>query len=185
MSERIHSKHEHNETVHYPENLSDVHKSKHEREHSKEEKEHGTTEHLEAIRSKLEKHVPQRHEALHTEKNHSPQHPVLANKQLKDMAYSRSITRARKKLSAPSRAFSKVIHLSVIESSSEFIGKTAARPVSMLTGAIFAFLGTSTLLWVTKYYGYEYNYLAVILLFIGGAIAGVTVEAMWRLIRKK
>jgi hypothetical protein len=54
----------------------------------------------------------------------------------------------------------------------------------MLAGAFIAFVGTSILLWVTRYYGYTYNYLLVILLFIGGAIVGVAGEGLWRLLRK-
>jgi hypothetical protein len=186
-NEQYHGGHEHKETLSSQEAHSESLHNKRERELTKAEKEHGSTEQIEAIRLKVEKQAPlQTQEQSHKE-NEQPKHhhPVLVNKQLKDMAFSRSMTRTRKKLSAPSRAFSKVVHAPIIDKSSELVGKTVARPSSMLAGAFLAFVGTSILLWVTRYYGYTYNYLLVILLFVGGAIAGIAGEGLWRIIRKR
>lgn len=186
MSEQYHASNEHKVAHETQEVHSDALQQKHERELTHSEKEHGSNEHLEAIRNKVEQQAPAEHQQhLHAEKDHTNNHPVLVNKQLKDMAFSRSMTRVRKKLSVPSRAFSKVIHISAVDKSSEFIGKTVARPSSMLTGAFIAFIGTSALLWITRRYGYEYNYLLVVLLFVGGAILGVVGEALWRITHKK
>ena len=186
MSEQFKDNHEYKESTETShEASSDVLKQKHERELTHVEKQHGSNEHLEAIRNKVERQAPNEHQQhLHAEKDHANNHPVLVNKQLKDMAFSRSMTRVRKKLPAPSRAFSKVIHNSAVDKSSEFIGKTIARPTSMLTGAFVAFVGTSALLWITRHYGYEYNYLLVILLFVGGAILGASIEGLWRMTHK-
>lgn len=112
------------------------------------------------------------------------QHPVLINKQLKDMAYSRTMLRVQKHLSLPSRYFSKAIHSKVLDKPSELVGKTVARPSSMLGGALFAAIGTSLLLWTTKRYGYEYNYLAVILLFGIGMVLGLIIELAWKSLKK-
>ena len=185
MSEQFHGGHEHKETHESHEPQLDAIHQKHERELTLDEEKHGSNEHLEAIRNKLEQQTPAEHQQhLHAEKDHANNHPVLVNKQLKDMAFSRSMTRVRKKLSVPSRTFSKVIHAPVVDKSSEFIGKTIARPTSMLTGAFVAFVGTSALLWITRHYGYEYNYLLVILLFVGGAILGASIEGLWRMTHK-
>lgn len=185
MSEQYHGKNEHKEALASHEVNSEALRSKHEREPTKAEKEHGSEQQLEAIRKTVEKQAPFAHELPQKENEHTNQHPAVVNKHIKDMAFSRSMTRTRKKLSPPSRAFSKIIHTSVVDKSSEFVGKTVARPSSMLAGAFVAFVGTSALLWVTRYYGYTYNYLLVILLFVGGAIAGVAGEGLWRLLRKK
>jgi hypothetical protein len=185
MSEQYKSSHEHKETIHSHEVNTEALQKKHEKELSTAEKEHGSKEHIEAIRNKVEQQAPIKQEQNHSEKEQPKHHPVLVNKQLKDMAFSRTMTRTRKKLSAPSRTFSKIVHVSAIEKSSEFVGKTIARPSSMLAGAFIAFVGTSALLWATKYYGYKYNYLLVILLFIGGAIAGIAIETLWRIRTKK
>ena len=54
----------------------------------------------------------------------------------------------------------------------------------MLGGAFFAAIGSSLLLWTTKRYGYEYNYLAVVLLFATGMVLGLTIELIWKSVRK-
>ena len=187
MSEQHHgSGHEHKEVQNSHEVKSDAVQQKHERELTHAETQHGNKEQLEAIRSVIDKQAPVENEAVHHgETAHSNHHPVLINKHIKEMSFSRSMTRARKKLSVPSRAFSKVIHVDAIDKSSEFIGKTVARPSSMLSGAFIAFIGTSALLWATRYYGYEYNYLLFILLFVGGAIIGVAGEGLWRMTHKQ
>jgi hypothetical protein len=150
----------------------------HEKELTTAEKKHGDATQVEQIRSSVEKHAGLSNEKSAVERSHSPsQHPVLVNKQLKDTAYHRSLTRVQKRLSAPSRIFSKAVHSKALDRPSEVIGKTIARPSGMLGGAIVALIGTSVLLWVTRRYGYEYNYLAVILLFVGGMIIGLSAEA--------
>jgi hypothetical protein len=160
------------------------HRTRHEAEIPQHAHEHGNEEQLEAQRLVVEQHAKSAHEHAHSKQENTPHHPVLINKQLKETAFSRSMIRTRKKLSAPSRALSKVIHTPVIEQTSETLSKTVARPSSMLGGAFFALLGTSILLWVTRRYGYEYNYLAVILLFGGGLVIGLSIEGLWRLLSK-
>jgi hypothetical protein len=188
MSEQYHgNNHEHKEVHNNShEAHSEALRQKHEHEQTKSETEHNSEENLDAIRRQIEKQSHQTHEAHYTKTEHSNNHhPVIVNKQLKDMSFSRTMVRTRKRLSAPSRAFSKVIHAPVIDKSSEFVGKTVARPSGMLAGAFLAFIGTSILLWVTRYYGYSYNYLLVILLFAGGMVLGLAGEGVFRIVRKK
>lgn len=158
----------------------------HERELTNAEKQHGNKEQLNKIQEAVEKHaISGKEHSAGEHQNTKSQHPVIVNKQLKDMAFSRAMTRTRKKLSPVSRGFSKIVHNSVVDQTSEFVGKTIARPQGMMWGALFAFLGSSALLWLTKHYGYEYNYLAVVLLFVIGAVAGTALEALIRLFRKQ
>lgn len=186
MSEHNQPHHEHQgESLPKPDHSVEHQNGHTERELSHVEKQHGTNEHIGNIQKSVEQQAVNSSELGHTHQEQTKQHPVLINKQLKDLAFTRSMTRARKKLSAPSKVFSKVVHSSVIDSSSEFIGKTVARPSSMLGGAFVAFLGTSILLWATKHYGYEYNYLLVIILFVAGAIVGVAGESLINLRHKK
>ena len=89
-------------------------------------------------------------------------------------------------MGAPSKALSKVIHQPVIERVSEVAGATVARPSGILGGGLFAVLGSAILLYVTKHYGYHYNYLIFGMLFVGGFAAGMIVELVLRtVIRKK
>lgn len=186
MSEKFVPKSEHGEIHKSHEVHSDALKNAHEKELTKAEKEHGSNDELEKIREKIEHQAPLKQERSQTEKEHpAHSHPVIINKQLKDMAFSRSMTRTRKKLSRSSRAFSKVIHNSTIDRSSEFVGKTVARPSGMLTGAFLSFVGTSALLWITRHYGYTYNYLVVIILFVGGMLLGLGLEGLYKTLRKK
>jgi len=148
--------------------------------------EHGTDKHIESHRSEVEKQQAilgsnlDHLKAEHEEPKNT--HPLIASLQLKTAAWSRQMTRTRKRLN--DSAFSKVIHNPVVDKPSELIGKTIARPQGMLWGSIIAFIGTSALLWTTNHYGYEFNYLLVVLLFIGGSLIGTAVEGLTYLTRK-
>ncbi len=185
MSERL-SHHENTgEHLKPIENSKEHQKNHHERELTDAEKQHGSKEHLAQLHKAAEKHAVSGKERSAGEHQQPKRHPVLVNSQLKNMAFSRTMTRTRKRLSPVSRTFSKVIHSSVVDKPSEFIGKTVARPQGMLWGAFFAFLGTSGLLWITKHYGYEYNYLLAILLFVIGAVVGTTIEGLVYLFKSR
>ncbi len=165
------------------------HESLHERQEKEaikhEKSKEAQDETVEKIRSSVETKAKSSQEYSQTKEKAKQHHPVLVNKQLKDMAYSRAMVRTRKHLSAPSRAFSKVVHSKVMDKPSEAIGKTVARPSGMVGGALLAFVGTSILLWVTKRYGYEYNYLAVMLLFGIGMVVGLGLEGLFKILKKR
>jgi hypothetical protein len=176
--ERVeHHKPNHEHLEHQPKN--------HEKELTHAEKSHGKKEHVEHLTKKVEQQAISREKIAHTEKEQPKQHPVIANKQLKDMAFIRAMTRVRKKLPAPSRAFSKIAHNSAVDRISETTGKTIARPSGLIAGSFIAFVGTSALLWITRYYGYEYNYLVALLLFAGGMMLGLLGEGLYKLIKNR
>ena len=149
---------------------------------------HEHAESISEIRDRIEKASKSKHEQAdrqkESEKKESEQ-PELASKELKDLAYRRTLRRVQNKLPAPARAFSKVIHTPAVDVASEFAGKTIARPSGVLAGGIFAFLGSSVFLWTTKHYGYEYNYLLFALLFAGGFVFGLLVEILFRLAKRR
>jgi len=148
---------------------------------------HGNNEQLETHRSTIEQHAITATETAHLGvENEQPKntHPLIASLQLKTTAWTRQMTRTRKRLRAPDRAFSRVIHSPIVDKPSELIGKTIARPQGMLWGSVIAFIGTSALLWATNYYGYQFNYLLVILLFLGGSLLGLAIEGLTYALRK-
>lgn len=98
------------------------------------------------------------------------------NHDLKDIAYQRTLKRTQRQLSPSARTFSKIVHHRVVESASEALGNTVARPSGVLAGGITAFLGSTIFLWLARHYGYEYNFLLFALLFVGGFAIGVLVE---------
>ena len=185
MSEHEPQNHEKFEHKTSSENSPERQTIKHEHEPTKSEKEHGNEKHVENLSKHVEQQAISGKEVSGAENEQPKNHPVLVNKQLKDMAFSRSLTRARKKLSAPGKAFSKIAHNNTVDRASETLGKTVARPSGMLWGAVFAFIGTSALLWITRHYGYEYNYLVAILMFAIGMTVGLAGEGLWRLVKKK
>ncbi len=144
---------------------------------------------IENIRSKVETEATSKHEHARKQKTESEKkendQPILVNKELKDVAYRRTLKRTQSKLAAPERAFSKVIHNPVVEAVSEVGSKTIARPSGVLLGGIFAFLGSFTFLWIVRHYGYEYNYLLFALFFIGGFFVGLGVELGIKLATRK
>ncbi len=143
-------------------------------------------ENLGEIRSKIETEAKSKKEkSEHHKDKHESDKPVFVNKELKNLAYQRTLRRTQSKLSAPSRAFSKVIHQPTVENVSEFAGKTIARPSGILMGGISAFIGSSIFLWAARYYGYEYNFLLFALFFVGGFFIGLFVELGLHLANRK
>lgn len=118
------------------------------------------------------------------EKGHTPQSDMYVTKELKSQTWNRGITRIRKQLSAPSRAFSKVIHQPVVDSVSRVSATTVARPSGLLMGGIFAFLGSSIVLWMARHYGFAYNFFMFVILFVLGFCIGLLVEALMLALRK-
>jgi hypothetical protein len=148
--------------------------------------EHEYVKNVEHIRSQAEREAASAEKTkaeLVPEKTDNDQ-PLHVNYELKNMAYKRTLKRTRSRLPAPVRPFSRLIHQPVIETMSEFGAKTVARPSGILAGGIAAFLGSSLVLWISRHYGYEYNFLLFALLFVGGFFVGLIIEMLFRLIKR-
>lgn len=104
-------------------------------------------------------------------------------KKQKDAEYKKTMTAIRSEMSAPSRAFSKVIHNPVIEKTSEVIGSTVARPNAILAGSVTAFLSVSLIYIVAKQYGYVLSGFESIGAFIIGWLIGISFDYIRLLIR--
>lgn len=143
-------------------------------------------EKIDELRNEAKHEAKTRDEVLAKQAEQEPQAevPTLVNRELKGMAYKRTLTRIRKDLPAPERVFSRLIHNPVVESVSEVGSKTVARPSGVLAGGFFAFLGSSVFLWVAKHYGYEYNFLLFAAFFVGGFALGLVVELIFRTFKK-
>lgn len=98
------------------------------------------------------------------------------NRELRQITLRRELKNIRRKLPAPQKALSKVIHQPVIRATSEFTGKTVSRPSGLLGGGIVALIGTSAYLYLAKHVGFEYNYGVFLVLFVGGFALGLLVE---------
>src|SRR4029078_13320717 len=132
MSERLHSSHEHLASP-QPAHEAPVEKSvHHEHHHTKAERQHE----VEQARHQVEKLAEKAHKAELPESSDNLHEPrqTYVNRELKEIAYSRLLNRARKQLSPPARSFSKFIHQPVVNSISEGLGQTVGRPSGIFGG---------------------------------------------------
>lgn len=185
-----------------PERLQE-HFEHHEPERSKEqaeshskgpEQEAASEKHRPSVES-LKHHAKQ--EAISKDKisvgeQHEPagQHQShYVNKELKSLTFNRTLARVRRHLGKPNKILSKVVHQPTVEVASRVGEKTIARPVSLLTGSVFAFVGTTFAFYMSKHYGFRYNFLLFALFFAGGFIVGLALELLlalfhWRTLKK-
>lgn len=104
--------------------------------------------------------------------------PAHVNQELKTLTLRRELQQIRRRLPAPQRALSHVIHQPVVRVISETTSKTVSRPSGLLGGGLVAFLGTSGYLYLAKQNGFRYNYVIFIVLFGGGFILGLILELL-------
>jgi hypothetical protein len=156
------------------------------KEKAEKAEEHGE-DHIDKIRAEIKTHAISGKEFTVGEKESTApsSHHYTNQKELKANAYNKSMRQIRSKLSKPDKTFSKVIHNKTVESVSEVSSKTIARPSGLLGGGICALLGSAYLLYMTKHYGFEYNYFVFFLLFVGGFFVGMFGELLLRYVFRK
>jgi hypothetical protein len=139
---------------------------------------------LEAIQKSIETHAISGKETNRGE--HQPQpEPVIGKSQIKAEAYREGLRKVRAKLRPPERALSKIVHQPVVESVSNVAATTAGRPSGILGGGIVALLGSAFVLYMSKYYGFRYNFFVFIVMFFGGFVLGLVIEMLLRLVIKR
>lgn len=97
---------------------------------------------------------------------------TLFTRQQRDASFKRQMEAAQADMSTSERRFSKVIHNKTIESVSDTVGSTLARPNALLSGSIFAFLFVTIVYLLAKHYGYQLSGFETIGAFIVGWILG-------------
>jgi F0F1-type ATP synthase assembly protein I len=95
------------------------------------------------------------------------------SKKEKDASFKKHMKQVQAEMSAPERAFSKVIHNKAIEKTSEFIAATVARPNAILSGAVVAFVLVLVVYLLAKNLGYVLSGFETIGAFIVGWAIGV------------
>lgn len=88
-------------------------------------------------------------------------------------AFDMTMKETQSHMSAPARAFSKVIHTPAVERTSEVVGATVARPNALLAGSLSAFVVTLVVYMVAKHYGYPLTGTETIAAFIFGWVLGI------------
>lgn len=96
-----------------------------------------------------------------------------ATKADKQAVYRQTMAHIQKSMSAPSRAFSRVIHTPFVERSSDVLGSSLARPNAILAGSFSALLLVSIMYVVARTFGYQLSGFESIGAFVIGWIAGI------------
>lgn len=109
---------------------------------------------------------------------------TLGKKQL-DKSFNQTMKQVQDQLPINSRGFSKIIHNKTVEKTSDVVGKTIARPNSMLAGAIFAFILTLIIYTIAKTIGYKLSGFETIAAFIIGWLIGLIYDYLRILITGK
>lgn len=114
----------------------------------------------------------------------SQQSTPPVNRELKNMMRVRTLTRIRKELPKPQRALSKVVHLKPVEAISTVGEKTVARPIGIVGGGLAAFTGSLVTFYMAKHYGFRYNLLLFVILFVAGYVAATLLEMIVIFLRR-
>lgn len=150
-----------------------------------DKKHHESPERIKTIHEEVEKQSKPKESIKISEAEDAPRHSeIFINRELKDISFSRTMARTRKHLSYPNKLFSKFIHNQGVDRASHVIGNTVTRPTSTLVAGITACIASIGLLYTVKKYGYEYNYLFIIMVFVGGYLLGLGIELLIYLLMK-
>ena len=128
------------------------------------------------IQKDVEKHASSAKELTVDESEASNAQPTMIDRAMKSQTYRHTIGKIQASLPKSQRAFSKVVHQPFIESASEVGSKTIARPSGILGGGIAALIGSVIIVFLSRKYGFTYNFFVLVLLYAAGFIAGMIVE---------
>lgn len=95
---------------------------------------------------------------------------------VREISYKTKMHEIQAHMTPAERTFSKVIHNKVVDSVSEAVGNTVARPNAILSGAITAFLFSLATLMIAKYYGYRLSGFEAIGAFTAGWLIGIVYD---------
>lgn len=159
-----------------PESLdAQVHHEKIQEDREKEAKKVEQGNDTEQARHEIEK-VTAEKEQKERHTTHREAHkdtPIKANKASRKLSFNKTMKDTQSELSAPSRAFSKLIHTKAIEKTSEAVGNTIARPNVLLAGGLSAFILTTGIYIWARYAGYPLSGFETIAAFIIGYLLGI------------
>ncbi len=121
-----------------------------------------------SVRHEIEQIKVEHEKQPEKEVSHSSPERPANTKRSRQKAYKTIVKQTQSELSAPSRAFSKVIHNPAVEKASEMFGATVARPNAVLAGAACSFFLTLGVYLVARMNGYPLSGTETIAAFIGG-----------------
>lgn len=153
-------------------------------EHSPEESPEEVEKHIEHARTEAQREARAAHETSATEEKNVGRE--LARPHMtREQSYMHTMKTVRMELSAPERAFSKIIHNPVVEQVSDTVGKTIARPHAILSGSLFACIFVLTLYLIARFYGFELRGSETILAFLIGWALGIVFDIVRSAIKRR
>lgn len=185
MAETIRDHENHEQQPASPESAHETHEKVPQRH--KAAPKHELQHDIEKIREKAESAAIESDKTLaeaQPDETHAPKDSFV-NKELKDMAYARTMNRVRQRLSPVGRGFSRLVHQPVVNSLSEGVAKTVGRPSGLFGGGLIALIGTSIYYYISKHYGYDYNFFVFLVLLAAGFILGWAIEVLWRIVHRR
>jgi hypothetical protein len=112
----------------------------------------------------------------HKEPSAPPKRHGAISKKEKAKSFKRHLQHVQSELPTASRIFSKFIHNKAVETTSDFVGATVARPNAILTGAFVAFLLVLGVYILAKSLGYVLSGFETIAAFIVGWLLGAVYD---------
>lgn len=114
-----------------------------------------------------------------------PDQSLRITNQDKQRAFSHTLKHVQRRLSGPSRTFSRVIHNPAVENVSEALAGTVARPSGILGAGLFATAGLAVMLYFARRNGFALSGSELILFLFAGWLAGLLGELVWRKLVKR
>jgi uncharacterized protein (DUF849 family) len=99
--------------------------------------------------------------------------------------YVQTLASVQRRLNPVSRTFSMVIHAPAVEKTSELLEKTIARPSISVSATWTALVIGSIFYFTARHYGYELSGSELSLSFVVGAIIGIVLEGLWRIMQRR
>lgn len=138
---------------------------------------------LEAIHTALS--VETKNNKSKHEKDSNIYHRGSINKKQRNDSYKKTMTQVQKELPPNELLFSKFTHNKLIEKTSDILGNSIARPDTVLSGAMFAFILTLVTYITAKTIGYVLSGFETIAAFAIGWILGIIYDYLRVLITGK
>ncbi len=125
--------------------------------------------------------APEPAPAVETESRPFSLRPILNHK----LNYAQTLASVQRKLTPLSRSFSRVIHTPIVEKTSEALENTVARP-SVIFGATWTALIVGGIFYFTaRMYGYALSGSELLFSFVVGAVLGLVLEGVWRVLSRR
>lgn len=174
-------------TEHKGETLDASEEARKNLEHAQEKAEkHEARHEVEHIRKEVETKALSSKEITVGEHQETSQQSMLGMQhELKTNAYKHTMQKVRAQLSPTQRKMSGFIHQPIIETVSELSAKTVARPSAILGAGIATLVGSGTVLYMSKHYGFRYNFFIYFVLFGAGFVLGLLIELLMRIFGRR